>query len=190
MFSIMTMASSTTKPVDVRRLVAALAGEKAAKDLGDQQESSLGALIGSRSVMNVVDAGQGTGKTTMLEHYARILAYHKVGARWLSTTHTAVDELKAKGLPAMTVAHFLQSKEAQRAAAGTRIIVDESSMLAHRDNYQLCAYAQASGCRLDYVGDSRQYKSPVAGDSLALLMRYGNVAPITMTKTHRQSGRL
>ena len=90
----------------------------------------------------------------------------------------------------MTVAHFLQSKEEQRKAAGSRIIVDESSMLAHRDAYQLFNYAAANGCRIDEVGDSKQYKTPFAGNPMGLLMRFGGVTPITMTKTMRQSGRL
>jgi conjugative relaxase-like TrwC/TraI family protein len=176
--------------LDVRRLVAALAGEKAAAELGKQQESSLRALVGSRDLVNVVDAGQGTGKTTMMEHYARILDRYQVPATWLGTTHTAVDELNARGLPAMTLAHFLHSKEAQRAAARSRIILDESSMLAHRDAYQLFLYAKEQGCRLDFVGDSKQYKSPVAGNTMELLRRYGGIAPITMTDTKRQQGRL
>ncbi len=179
-------------PVDIRQLIATLAGEKAAAAVGDQQESSLHRLVSSRDAVNVVDAGQGTGKTTLLGLYAKILDHFKVRATWLGTTHTAVDELKALGLPAMTLAHFLASKDAQRKAVGTRIILDESSMLAHRDAYELFKCASAHGCVMDYVGDSKQYKAPVAGNTMALLTdaRYGAVVPITMTKTMRQTGRL
>ncbi|HLJ92762.1 MAG TPA: MobF family relaxase [Gemmataceae bacterium] len=175
---------------DVRQLMAASGERQAAIRLTDEQESCLRALAGSRGVINVVDAGQGTGKTTMLEHYGKILAGAKVGATWLGTTHTAVDELKARGLRAMTVAHFLQSTAAQRVAVGTRIIVDESSMLAHRDAYELFMYAKQRGCRIDLVGDSKQYKTPSAGNPMALVVRFGGVTPITMTKTMRQTGKL
>jgi hypothetical protein len=158
--------------------------------LGNEQEGVMRDLAYSRNAVNLVDAGQGTGKTTFLEQFGKLLAQRQVRSTWLGTTITAVDELKARGLPAMTVAHFLHSKDEQRKAIGTRIILDESSMLAHKDAYQLSRYAAANDCRIDYVGDSKQYKSPVAGDTMGLLKRYGGIAPITMTKTMRQTGRL
>ena len=159
-------------PVDLRQLLGASAGGKAAVRLTDEQEAAIRALVGSRDAVNIVDAGQGTGKTTMLEQYGKILARFEVGTTWLGTTHTAVRELTARGLPAQTVAHFLTSQEEQqKAAAGHRIIVDESSMLPHRDAYRLMMYAKEHGCRLDFVGDSKQYKSPTAGDTMRLLSR-------------------
>ncbi len=156
--------------------------------LTEEQEACLRRLAGSRDRLNVVDAGQGTGKTTLLEQYAGILLRHQVRTIWLGTTHTAVDELKARGLPAMTLARFLASPPEK--AAGSRIILDEASMLAHADAERLCRFAQEQGCRLDLIGDTRQYKSPVAGNTVGLLARFGGVQPITMKKTMRQQGRL
>jgi hypothetical protein len=101
-----------------------------------------------------------------------------------------VDQLKAKGLPAMTLAHFLASEQEQRQAAGSRIVLDESSMLAHKDTYRLFKYAQEHRCVIDLVGDSKQYKTPAAGNPMDTLVRFGGITPITMTKTMRQSGRL
>ncbi len=176
--------------VDLRQLMAE-AGQHAAIRLTDEQQAAIRDLIGSRDRVNVVDAGQGTGKTTMLEQLGKILSHCQVGSTWLGTTHTAVGELAARGLPAMTVAHFLNSQKEQRKAAGTRIIVDEASLLAHQDAYRLCMYAQANGCRIDFVGDSKQYKSPAAGDTMRLLSsRFTGLVPITMKKTMRQKGRL
>ncbi len=178
------------EPVDVGKLLEpARAGHKAI-ELTDEQSAAIRTLVGSRDRLNIVDAGQGTGKTTMLEHYGDILARHHVRTTWLGTTHTAVDELKEKGLPGMTLASFLASQEAQRKAAGSRIILDEASMLSQGDAYRLCRYAEAHDCRLDFVGDSKQYKSPVGGHTLELLHRYSGVVPITMQKTMRQQGQL
>ena len=178
------------EPMDVGKLLGpAKAGHKAIA-LTDEQSTAIRALVSSRDRLNIVDAGQGTGKTTMLEHYGGILARHHVRTTWLGTTHTAVDELKEKGLPAMTLASFLASQDAQRKAAGSRIILDEASMLSQGDAYRLCRYAEAHGCRLDFVGDSKQYKSPVGGHTLELLNRYSSIVPITMQKTMRQQGRL
>jgi len=178
------------EPLALGQLISLSAAPHHAVRLTDEQEACLRALMGSRGVVNIVDAGQGTGKTTMLEQFGEILSQHHIRSTWLGTTHTAVDELKARGLPAMTLAHFLASEDEQLKAAGTRIILDEASMLAHRDAYQLCRYAKEEGCRIDFVGDSKQYKAPVAGDPMGLLTRYGGVTPITMTKTMRQEGRL
>jgi conjugative relaxase-like TrwC/TraI family protein len=186
----------TERPVvprsgDLRQLIRAAGGGAEAIRLTDEQEAAIRALVTSRDVVNIVDAGQGTGKTTMLEQYGRILTRFEVGTTWLGTTHTAVDELKKRGLPAMTVAHFLNSEEEQRRAAGTRIIVDESSLLAHQDACRLMMYAKEEGCRMDFVGDSKQYKSPTAGDTMRLLSgRFTGIEPFTMKKTMRQQGRL
>jgi conjugative relaxase-like TrwC/TraI family protein len=177
-------------PVDLDRLLAPAPGQKPAVRPSGDQAGVLRALVASRNAVNVVDAGQGTGKTTLLEHFAAILARMQVRATWLGTTHTAVDELKARGLPAMTLAHFLASKEEQRKAAGTRIVVDESSMLAHRDAHRLFMYARDNGRRIDVVGDTKQYKTPSAGDPMTLLLRFGGVKPFTMSRTMRQQGRL
>ncbi|MHB1425438.1 MAG: MobF family relaxase [Gemmataceae bacterium] len=178
------------EPADVGKLIGPPVAGQPAIRLTDEQEAALRALVGSRDALNVVDAGQGTGKTTMMEQYAVILDRHQVRTTWLGTTHTAVDELKARGLPATTLAHFLASQDEQREAAGSRIILDEASMLAQGDAYRLAQYARQHGCRIDLVGDSRQYKSPVGGNTVGLLTRFAGVQPITMTKTMRQQGRL
>ncbi len=179
------------QPADLRQWIGAPGGGNEAVRLTDEQEKAIRALVGSRDTVNVVDAGQGTGKTTMLDQYGRILSRCEVGAAWLGTTHTAVAELQKRGLPAMTVARFLASQEEQQKAAGHRIIVDESSLLAHRDAYRLVTYAREHGCRIDLVGDSKQYKSPSAGDTMRLLAgRFTGIEPVTMKKTMRQQGRL
>jgi conjugative relaxase-like TrwC/TraI family protein len=178
------------EPLAIQQLAGLSARRQDAICLTDEQEACIRALVASRGAVNIVDAGQGTGKTTMLEQFGAILSGEQVRATWLGTTHTAVDELKKRGLPAMTLAKFLASKDEQEKAAGSRIILDEASMLAHRDAYQLCRYAKEHGCRLDFVGDSKQYKAPVAGNTMGVLTRYGGVTPITMTKTMRQEGRL
>jgi hypothetical protein len=179
-------------PREVSQLLRVLQkARQPALTLSGEQERAIIALLGSRDAVNVVDAGQGTGKTEMLGQFGEILDRRRAASTWLGTTHTAVGELTARGRPAMTVAHFLASSAEQRKAAGSRIIVDESSMLAQGDAYRLCQYAQASGCRIDFVGDSKQYKSPVAGDTMRLLTsRFTGIVPITMTQTMRQERKL
>ncbi len=187
-------ASHAHGPAPVRNpRPASISGEKlpsAAPALSAEQRNAVHSLLTSPNVVNMVDAGQGTGKTTLLEVYGGALAAHGVGRTWLGTTHTAVEELKKVGLPAMTVAAFLHSTNEQEKAVGTRIIVDEASMLSHRDSYDLFRYAKEHGNRIDLVGDSKQYKTPSAGHPMKLLAEFGGVKPITMTQTRRQTGKL
>lgn len=155
-------------------------------DLSDEQRAAISGLLKSFDQVNMVDAGQGTGKTTMLEEYGKELAKAKVPAIWLGTTNTAVDELKKKGLPAMTVASFLKLDEKPQG----RIIVDEASMLGHTDAFNLFTHAKQTNSRIDLVGDSKQHKTPIAGDVMLLLKKYAGIEPISMKKTMRQAGRL
>ncbi len=182
--------------IDVPALIKAAGGtilkpaDAAEREAARQQYAALAALLRSRNRYGILDAGQGTGKTTLLESFGKILAAHLVPTTWLGTTHRAVEELQARGLPAMTVAHFLKSQEAQADAVGTRLIVDESSMLSHQDHWRLTRFANDHACRIDYVGDHSQYKTPAAGDPMRLLVRHGGLTPITMSQTIRQKGRL
>jgi conjugative relaxase-like TrwC/TraI family protein len=168
----------------------ALASSASGIRLTSEQVKAIKSLATSCNVVNVVDAGQGTGKTTMLEQYSKVLSNAGASATWLGTTHTAVEELQKVGQPGMTVASFLHSDAAQKNAQGSRIIVDESSMLSHPDAYALFTYAEKNGCRIDLVGDSKQYKTPAAGHPMELLTKFAGVKPITMSKTMRQQGKL
>jgi len=63
------MRPVVAEPDEISRSVRTAAGI----ELSDEQANTLQALVGSRDVVNVVDAGQGTGKTTMLETFGNIL---------------------------------------------------------------------------------------------------------------------
>lgn len=170
---------------------ATISPEQQAKTcLTDEQAAAVRGLLSSPDRVNIVDAGQGTGKTTMLEAYGKALERLNVPTTWLGTTHTAVREMKERGVPAMTLASFLHSEQETQKARGSRIILDEASMLSHQDNYDLFKYAKENNCRIDLIGDSKQYKTPAAGDPLRLLTQHAGIKPIAMTKTMRQKGRL
>lgn len=145
------------------------------------QQAALSALLASRDKVTVLDAAAGTGKTTMLKEYAG-----HVNAVWLGTTSTAVKELEAAGLPAMTVARFLLDKRAQ--AGAKRIVVDEASMLGHKDAATLFGIAEDAGARLDLVGDSRQHKAVPRGNLLNLMDKQVGLRPIRLDRIVRQKG--
>src|SRR5262249_1466437 len=51
-------------------------------------------------------------------------------------------------------------------------------------------WAKKNGSRIDLVGDSKQHKTPAAGDPIRLLTQYCGIVPISMKKTMRQKGKL
>jgi ATP-dependent exoDNAse (exonuclease V) alpha subunit len=152
-----------------------------------QRDVILG-FLRSPDAVNLLDAGPGTGKTDSMAAYGRILTEHGQPVTWLGTTGTATEELIKGGLPATTVASFLLSEKAQGAARGGRVVVDEVSMLGHADAYKLFRLAEQYGFRLDFVGDSQQHKSPVAGDVMKLMRREAGVRTFELTDIKRQQG--
>ena len=55
---------------------------------------------------------------------------------YLATTSGAVEVLEKDGFKVDTVAHFLLDEKMQAAARGGRVVVDETSMLGHKDAVQ------------------------------------------------------
>ena len=71
----------------------------------------------------------------------------------------AVKVLQKDGLDADTVARFLRDEKMQDAAEGGRVVVDEASMVGHRDAYKLFRLADELDLKLVFVGDPRQHGS-------------------------------
>jgi hypothetical protein len=87
------------------------------------------------------------------------------------------------------VARLLVSEKMQQAARGGRVIVDEASMLGHRDAHRLFAAAKAGEMRLDLLGDSRQHGSVARGALMRVLQEYGGLQPFRLSAIKRQEGK-
>ena len=74
----------------------------------------------------------------------------------------------------------------QAAAAGGRVVVDESSMLGHKDAVKLFKLAEKLDLKLIFVGDPMQHGSVPRGALLRVLKDYGGLKPFRLTEIMRQ----
>ena len=84
----------------------------------------------------------GAGKSSLLDKYDEGVKLADGHVTYLGTTATAVEVLQKDGRDARTVAAFLMSDKMQQAAKGGRVVIDESSMLGHKEARELLASRQ------------------------------------------------
>jgi conjugative relaxase-like TrwC/TraI family protein len=155
--------------------------------LDDGQWAATVGLLQSSNAVNVVDGAAGTGKSWLLQKFdeAMRLAGERVG--YLGTTTTAADELRDKaGFDAATVARFLVDEKMQAAAQGGRVVVDEISMLGHKDAHRLFELARKYDLKLICVGDERQHGSVPRGALMRILKDYAGVRSFRLEEIKRQ----
>ena len=170
---------STVPPVGVRP---GLARGK----LDDEQWAAVRGLLGTSDRVAMVDSAAGTGKSTMLSAYDRGMKWAGEKVTYLGTTATSVKVLKQDGLKAETVARFLVDERMQKSAQGGRVVVDESSMLGHKEAYKLFRLAEKLDLSLVFLGDSRQHASVSRGAFMRILQQYGGIEPFRLTGIKRQ----
>lgn len=154
--------------------------------LNDGQWDTVVGLLESGNRVNLVQGPAGAGKTSMLGKFEDGLRRAGQQATYLATTAKAAEVLKKDGFEANTLARFLVDEKMQKAARGGRVVVDEVSMLGHKDAYRLSRLADRLNLKLVLVGDPMQHGSVGRGATMRLLTQYGNVLPFRLTKIMRQ----
>jgi conjugative relaxase-like TrwC/TraI family protein len=156
--------------------------------LDADQWNAVKGLLSSSDRVNLVDSVAGTGKSTMLKAFDQGLRMAGKSVTYLATTTQAVEVLRKDGFPAETVARFLMSAKMREAARDGRVVVDEASMLGHKDAYRLFAAAKEGNMRLDLLGDSRQHGSVARGALMRVLQEHGGLTPFRLSEIKRQEG--
>ncbi len=118
--------------------------------------------------VSIVEAGAGTGKTTL----ARVIvdASHRSGLKvlGLAPSWVAADELsRSTGIDAVAIARWRYDTERGSAAqldASTVIVVDEAGMTGTRDMAAILTKAREAHAKVALIGDRRQLEA-VAGAS-------------------------
>ena len=105
---------------------------------------------------------------------------------YLATTAKAAGVLQEDGFDAHTLARFLLDEKMQAAARGGRVVVDEVSMLGHKDAVRLFKLAEKLDLKLILIGDPMQHGSVGRGAIMRLLKDYGGVKPFRLTEILRQ----
>ena len=94
--------------------------------------------------------------------------------------------LAKDGFPVNTVARFLLDEKLQASARGGRVVVDETSMLGHKDAVTLFQLAKTLDLKLIFVGDPMQHGSVARGAFMRVLKEFGGVQPFRLTEILRQ----
>ncbi len=168
-------------------------------DLSQEQRDAAQAILSGRDRYQLIQGDAGSGKTTLFAMVRDVLAEkgHEVLA--LAPQHKLANELRqGAGLNADTVAGFLTrhgqvtgrpnlyaAQEARKQLGGKVLIVDESSMLSHRQVLGLMQIADHAGiAKLVLTGDVKQIEAPEAGRPFALLQAEG--APLARLSENRR----
>ncbi len=143
-------------------------------------------LLDSSNRVSLVEGPAGAGKTTMLAAYDSGMRLAGESVNYLATTTQAAKVLGHDGFSVKTVAHFLLDEQMQAAARGGRVVIDESSMLGHKDAVKLFQVAEQNNLKLVFVGDPMQHGSVPRGAFMRLLKEQGGVKPFRLTEIMRQ----
>lgn len=168
--------------------------------LSGEQARAASAILSGPNRYQLVQGDAGTGKTTLFALVRQIAEANGIGITALSPQNRLASELRSDtGLTVDTVAGFLSrhqratGKGAQDAIAAARealggkiVLVDEASMISHRQMLGLMQIADNAGiAKLVLVGDAQQISSPEAGRPFALLQQEG-FPTSTLSENRRQ----
>jgi conjugative relaxase-like TrwC/TraI family protein len=174
----------TVRPVGVADgLDRALAG---GKSLNDEQWEVTCGLLNSENRVELFQGPAGAGKSYSLEKYDQGMRMAGQTVTYLGTTTGSVERLEEDGFTVNTVARFLLDTKMQAAAEGGRVVIDESSLLGHKEAFKLFMLAEKLDLKLILVGDPMQHGSVGRGALMQILKDYGGVQPFRLTEIMRQ----
>jgi conjugative relaxase-like TrwC/TraI family protein len=175
----------TVEPVGVpERLDRKLAG---GKRLNDAQWAAVQGLLNSTSLMNLVEGPAGAGKSSLLAKYDEAMRKAGREVHYFATTAKAGEVLKEDGFAdTETVAHLLCNEKLQAEMRGSHLVVDEVSMLGHKDAVRLFDLAKKNDLVLTLIGDPLQHGAVSRGAIMRVLKDYACIKPFRLTEILRQ----
>jgi conjugative relaxase-like TrwC/TraI family protein len=159
---------------------------KSGERLNDGQWDVVTGLLNSSNRVNLFQGPGGAGKSWSLSKFDEAMRRQGEAVTYLAVSTGAVEVLAKEGFDAKTVAHFLLDEKMQEAARGSRVVVDESSLLGHRAAYRLFRLAEKLDLKLILVGDPMQHGSVDRGALMRILREYGGITPFRLTEIMRQ----
>ena len=155
--------------------------------LNEGQWQAVCGLLISPNRVNMIEGPAGAGKSSLLASYDRAMKSAGEAVTYLATTAKAVEVLRVDGFKeTQTLARFLVDEKMQAAAKGGRIVIDETSMLGHKDAVKLFRLAEKLDLKLVCVGDAMQHGSVAAGNFHKLMKEYGGIKPFKLWEIMRQ----
>jgi conjugative relaxase-like TrwC/TraI family protein len=150
-----------------------------------QWEAALG-LLRSANRVEVITGPAGAGKSKLLKKFDEGVRLAGQSVTYLGTTSASVKVLTQDGFEANTLARFLLDKKMQAAAHGGRVVIDETSILSHKDAVELFRVARENDLKLIFVGDPMQHGSIGRGAFMRLMIEHGRVVPFKLMQILRQ----
>ena len=154
--------------------------------LNDGQWAAAVGLLNTPNRVSVVQGPAGAGKSSMLAKFDEGVRRMGQDVTYLATTAPAVKVLEKDGFEANTLARFLLDANLQAAARGGRVVIDETSLLGHKDAVKLFDIAKRDDLKLIFVGDPMQHSSVPRGAFMRLLTDYAGVRPFHLREILRQ----
>jgi conjugative relaxase-like TrwC/TraI family protein len=160
---------------------------KDGKSLNDGQWDAVTGLLTSENRINLVEGPAGAGKSSLLGKYQDGMRLAGKDVHFFATTAAAVEVLHKDGFKGTkTVAHLLLDERLQASIKGSRVVVDETSLLGHKDAVALFRLAEKLDLKLTFVGDPMQHGSIARGALMRILKDYGGIKPFRLTEILRQ----
>jgi conjugative relaxase-like TrwC/TraI family protein len=151
--------------------------------LSVEQAVAVKQILGSRDFITLFRGGAGTGKSFALKEVERGLVAASRPVVVLAPQRQQVQDLQADGLPAETLARFLEMKHLPRDAV---VIVDEAGQIGARQLGQLIRLVQTAQGRLILSGDTRQHGAVQASDALRSIERFSGLKAAVLREIRRQ----
>lgn len=167
--------------------------EGSAISLSDEQRGALHALLTNADLMRPVAGPAGSGKTTVMRAFARLLT--TLGFTVLGATHggrQAEQLAAAVDIPTRVVSGWntlldtADEPSTHWPVGRTVLIVDEATQISTRDAERLARHATRTETVMILVGDPAQLGSVGAGGWFSHLVRQDPL--VTLTAVHRQRG--
>jgi len=153
--------------------------------LTKSQTDAINFILHSRDKITAVEGWAGTGKTTFLTELQQFIKDDGYRILGLSSTNTAVNELKDRGIDAMTTTKFLHtSKDKLNIDNKTIVVIDEASFLSTKELKDIIN--RIGDGRLVLIGDTRQLTGVQAGTPYGLLVRENLITHTMITDIIRQ----
>ena len=157
------------------------------KRLNDGQWEAVQGLLNSSNLVNLVEGPAGAGKSSLLAKYDEGMRLAGQEVHYFATTAKAAEVLQEDGFEdTQTVAHLLMNEKLQAAMRGSRVVVDEVSMLGHKDAVKLFELARKNDLKLILVGDPLQHGAVARGAIMRVLKDYACIKPFRLTEILRQ----
>ena len=166
-------------------------GDKHAKlspHLSPEQRKAAKEVLGSIDQVTSFRGAAGVGKTTVLADIWREIELNGSQVFACAPTSAAADTMRKEGLPATTLADFLQNvalRERDRLKNAV-LIVDEGGLASNRQGAELLQLAEENSARVLFLGDSRQHSSVEAGDFIRVLETHSHMRRVELGAIRRQ----